>query len=188
MFEKLQQKSIKSLVPIIKPQTEKIIVQELNKFKPQNVVEIGSAVWYSSLVIANQVKQRNWVLTSFEISYAAYMEALENFSIYKQYNINLYNLDPLQVNLQKIFVQWKIDFLFIDATMRLYLDFFLKFQDLLENNCVILLDNVIKFKSKTLSLYEFLEKKQINYEIFETSIDDGIMKIIFDKKNTEITK
>lgn len=182
MFERLRKKSVKSHIPIIKPETEKIIIQELDKSNAQNVVEIWSAVWYSSLVIASTISKRDWILTSFEISYSAYMEALENFSKYKHYNINIYNLDPLQVNLQKIFIGWKIDFLFVDAAMRSYLDFILKFQDLLENNCIVLLDNIVKFKSKTLSLYEFLEKKQINYEIFKTSPDDGIMKIVFQRR------
>jgi len=91
---------------------------------------------------------------------------LANFYNFQQYNITAYNIDPLLINLKNIFRNKKIDFLFIDAVMKLYLDFYLKFEDLLENNAVILLDNVVKFRSKTTPLYEFLEKNQIDYKIF----------------------
>jgi len=94
------------------------------------------------------------------------MQALENFHNFQQYNITAYNINPLLIKLEKIFIKEKIDFLFIDAVMKFYLDFLLEFKDLLENNCTVLLDNVVKFKSKTILLYEFLNKNQIDYEIF----------------------
>jgi hypothetical protein len=62
--------------------------------------------------------------------------------------------------------------------MKLYLDFYLKFQDLLENNCTVLADNVVKFKSKSLSLYKFLNENQIKYKIFDVPPNDGMMKWI----------
>ena len=104
------------------------------------------------------------------------MESIHNFNTFKQYNITAYNVDPLLVDIKKIFTK-KIDFLFIDAVMKLYLDFYIKFEDLLENNCIVLLDNVVKFKSKTKSLYEFLEKNQINYKLFDIPPNDGLMVI-----------
>jgi len=170
----LRQKAKKDNVPIIKPEVEEILLKFLEETKPTNVVEIWTAIWYSSLVIAKKVEQRNGVLTTFEVSYPSYMEALENFHNFQQYNITAYNLDPLLINLKKFFSK-KIDFLFIDAVMKLYLDFYLKFEDLLENNAVVLLDNVVKFKSKTISLYEFLEKNQIDYKIFPIPPNDGLM-------------
>ena len=176
----LKQKAIKNNVPVIKPEVEQILIKYLNQTKPTNVVEIWTAIWYSSLVIAKQIQQWDWVLTTFEVSYPSYMEALENFHNFQQYNITAYNVDPLLINLKKIFTK-KIDFLFIDAVMKLYLDFYLKFEDLLENNTVVLLDNVVKFKSKTLPLYEFLEKNQIDYEIFSVPPNDGVM--VFKRKD-----
>jgi len=182
MFHKLRQSALNNKVPIIKPEAENIIIQELNNIKPKNVVEIWTAVWYSSLVIWNTIQTWEGKLTTFEISYLAYIEALANFHKFKQYNITAYNIDPLWINLEKIFIKEKIDFLFIDAIMKFYLYFLLSFKDLLKNDCTILLDNVVKFKSKTITLYEFLEKNQINYEIFFVPPNDGIMKIKFNNK------
>ncbi len=174
-LEQLRQQALQNNVPIIKSQVEQILKEYLNKTKPTNVVEIGSAIGYSTLIIAQEVSKRWGTVTTFEVSYPSYMEALENFHNFQQYNITAYNLDPLLVNLKKIFCKKKIDFLFIDAVMKLYLDFYLKFEDLLENNAVVLLDNVVKFKSKTPSLYEFLEKNQIDYKIFPVPPNDWVM-------------
>ena len=173
-LKQLRQKAISNNVPIIKPEVEQILINYLREYKPTNVVEIGSAIGYSSLIIARTIQDWTWNLTTFEVSYPSYMEAIQNFKAFQQYNITAYNLDPLQVNLKKIFIK-KIDFLFIDAVMKLYLDFYLKFEDLLENNTIVLLDNVVKFKSKSQPLYEFLEKNQIKYEIFPIPPNDGIM-------------
>ena len=174
-LEILRNKALANNVPIIKPQVEQILKRYLNEYKPVNVVEIWSAIGYSTLVIAKEVAKRGWIVTTFEVSYPSYMEALDNFHNFQQYNITAYNLDPCLIDLKKIFCKKKIDFLFIDAVMKLYLDFYLKFEDLLENNAVVLLDNVVKFKSKTLPLYEFLEKNQIKYKIFEVPPNDGVM-------------
>ena len=179
MIEALREYAIKNNIPIIKPQAEQVLINYLNKYKPLNAVEIWTAIWYSSLIIAKQISKRDGKLTTFEISYQSYIEALTNFYKFQQYNITVYNVDPLSINLKNIFCNKKIDFLFIDATMKLYLDFYLKFEDLLESNAVILLDNVIKFRSKLKALYEFLEKNQINYKIYFVPPNDWIM--VFNK-------
>jgi len=181
MLDRLKQSALNANVPIIKSEAENIIIQELNSTKPKNVVEIWTAIWYSSLVMANTIQAWWGKLTTFEVSYISYIQALENFHNFQQYNITAYNIDPLLIKLEKIFIKGKIDFLFIDAVMKFYLDFLLNFKDLLENNCIILLDNVVKFKSKTISLYEFLEKNQIDYKIFSVPPNDWIMKIVIKK-------
>jgi len=175
MFENLKIKALNDNVPIIKPKAEQILIKELRIQRPKNVVEIWTAVWYSSLIIWNTISEWNWYLTTFEVSYPSYIQAIQNFYTFKQFNITAYNVDPLLIKLEKIFTK-KIDFLFIDAVMKLYLDFYLKFEDLLENNCTVLADNVVKFKSKSLPLYEFINKNQIKYEIFEVPPNDGMMK------------
>jgi predicted O-methyltransferase YrrM len=133
------------------------------------------------MVISQHISEWNWNLTTFEVSYLSYNQALKNFIKYNQMNITSYNIDPLLIDIKKIFKSRKIDFLFIDAVMKLYLDFFLKFEDLLENNCTILLDNVVKFKSKTEWLYKFLNENQIEYKIQDIKPNDGIMKIVYKK-------
>ena len=175
MFTDLKSKALSANIPIIKDDAVQIIIEELKAKQPKNVVEIWTAIWYSSLIIWNTISEWNWYLTTFEVSYPSYIQAIQNFYKFKQFNITAYNIDPLSINLKKIFTQ-KIDFIFIDAVMKLYLDFYLKFQDLLESNCTVLADNVVKFKSKSMSLYKFLGKNQIDYKIFDIYPNDWLMK------------
>ena len=170
----LRQYAIKDNVPIIKQDAEHILTSLLEETKPVNVVEIWTAIGYSSLVIAQRIENWNWYLTTFEVSYPSYIQAIHNFNRFKQTNITVYNVDPLLVDLKKIFTK-KIDFIFIDAVMKLYLEFFLHFEDLLENRAVVLFDNVVKFKSKSRPLYEFVEKNQIDYKLFSVQPNDGMM-------------
>lgn len=41
----------------------------------------------------------------------------------------------------------------------------------------LILDDVIKYQNKLSSLYSFLQKNQVKYEIFETEPGDGVMVI-----------
>ena len=57
-LEQLRQQALQNNVPIIKSQVEQILKDYLNKTKPTNVIEIGSAIGYSTLVIAQEVSKR----------------------------------------------------------------------------------------------------------------------------------
>ena len=177
MFIKLREHSFKNNVPIISKYTQNLIVSVLNKYKPICCVEIWTAIGYSSLVIANSIQKFNGILTTFEVSHPSYYEALNNFISYNQINnILAYNIDPLSIDISLIFNKKKVDFLFIDAQKRTYLDFYLKFKSFLSSKSIIIFDNMIKFQSKTASLYKFFEKNQINYKLFEFG-DDWVVVV-----------
>ncbi len=176
-MQNLREKAELNKVPIIKPNIEKSILEYINTYNPRVVVEIGTAVWYSTLVIAKAIESTGWIIITFEVSYPSYMEALSNFRKYNQiHNITAYNIDPLTINLHNLFANKKIDFLFIDAIKRDYLKFYEKFLPFLSNNAIVIFDNIFKFKDKLDSLYIYLEKNQINYQLFPID-GDGIMVI-----------
>jgi predicted O-methyltransferase YrrM len=146
----------------------------LSEIKPKTYLEIGSAVWYSSIVTANKIKERNWQVFSFEISHPAYIEGLQNISKFNLNNITFYPFNFQKINLNRFF-SWNLDFVFIDWQKSQYGDYLEKIWPLIENNPVIVIDDVIKYHNKLFSLYEFIEKKQINYKILKLDDDDGIM-------------
>ncbi|HPC34585.1 MAG TPA: hypothetical protein PLP73_02895, partial [Candidatus Absconditabacterales bacterium] len=65
-------------IPIISIETENFLSKLLEQHKPKVCLEIGGAVAYSSIFIANKIKERGGVLYSFEISYSAYLEGIQN--------------------------------------------------------------------------------------------------------------
>ena len=163
-------------IPLISVQTQDFLISWLERHQPKRVLEIWSAVWYSSIVISQTISKRWGTLTSFEISYPAYLEALKNIEKAEINNVVLYPFDINEISLEKFFSQ-KFDAAFIDAQKSQYWDYLQKIRSHLAPENTLLLDDVIKYQNKLIQLYQFLEKMQINYEIFDTEPWDGVMLI-----------
>ena len=163
-------------IPLISIQTQDFIISWLERNQPKRVLEIWSAVWFSSIVISKTIQQRWGTLTSFEISYPAYLEALKNIEKANLNNVVLYPFDINEILLEKFFSQ-KFDAAFIDAQKSQYWDYLQKIRSHLAPENTLLLDDVIKYQNKLIWLYQFIEKMQINYKIFDTEPGDGVMLI-----------
>ena len=163
-------------IPLISVQTQDFLVSWLERNQPKRVLEIWSAVWYSSIVISKTIQQRWGTLASFEISYPAYLEALKNIENANCNNVVLYPFDINEISLEKFFSQ-KFDAAFIDAQKSQYWDYLQKIRSHLAPENTLLLDDVIKYQNKLTQLYQFIEKMQINYKIFDTEPGDGVMLI-----------
>jgi predicted O-methyltransferase YrrM len=139
-------------------------------------LEIGSAVGYSSIVIASIINERGWKLYSFEIWYVAYLEALSNFLKSNLTNILLYPFDFWKIDIKKFFKD-HLDFVFVDWQKSQYGNYMQNIENALNQETIIVLDDVIKYHNKLNTLYWYLQKKQINYKIFQIEHDDGVMLI-----------
>ena len=163
-------------VPIISQETQDYLEWILCKHKPKICLEIWSAVAYSTIVIANIIKEWGGIVYSSEISYTAYTAWINNIKQSWLTNIVLYPFDVNKVDLRKL-VPKEIDFAFIDWQKNQYADYLMKIQNILANNGVVVLDDVIKYRSKLSLLYWYLQKKQINYKLIKTEPGDGVIAI-----------
>lgn len=163
-------------IPLISPESEVILRKYLEENQPKTCLEIGAAVWYSSIVIASTIQKRWGHLTTFEVAYPAYLEAQRNMSSAKCWNITLYPFDITKSETTDNVLPLNCDFVFIDAQKSQYGNYLEKIHNNLssENN-IILLDDVVKYQTKLNTLYQFIEKNQINYEILPSEEGDGIM-------------
>ena len=163
-------------IPLISRETEAFLQRLLEKKQPNSVLEIWTAVGYSSIAMAQQIASWGGKVVSFEIGYAAYLQALKNIKWAKVRNCILYPFDIREIVWERFFFQ-KFDFVFIDAQKSQYGDYLQYIQRYLYPENTLLLDDVIKYQNKLSSLYSFLEKKQIDYQIFSTEPGDGVMLI-----------
>ena len=163
-------------IPLISRETQEFIVSRLERHQPKRILEIWSAVGFSGIIISKTIEQRWGTLTSFEISYPAYLEAMKNLQNANCTNVVIYPFDINEIALEKFFSQ-KFDAAFIDAQKSQYWDYLQKIRSHLLPENTLLLDDVIKYQNKLTWLYEFIEKKQINYKIFDTEPGDGVMLI-----------
>lgn len=176
LISKINNYSKDRKVPIISNATLAFIRWVIHTNKPKYCLEIWSAVGYSLLNIANDINQRWWHIIGLEISYPSYKTALSNINKSWLNNISLFNMDFNEFPLDKILVN-KLDFVFIDAMKKQYLDYLRIILPFMSNNSVIIMDDVIKFKFRMNELYLFLEKNQINYSLNQIDEDDGVIMI-----------
>ena len=164
--------------PIISEEGINLLVQLIKLSKTNNVLEIGSAIGYSAIMMALNTCAN---ITSIEREQENYLLAVENVRKAKlEERVFLINDDALNVKLDDCF-----DLIFIDAAKAQYLKFLEHFKGNLKSGGIIVCDNLLfhglvenpeKTDSKRLkSLVKKVDnfnKELINHEEFETYIYD----------------
>ena len=115
-------------------------------------------------------------IVSFEVSYPAYLESLQNARNAHCYNSITYPYDVRHAPIEKL-MKAKVNFVFIDGQKSQYGEYMEIIEKIISPHTVIVIDDVIKYHNKLESLYGFLKEKQINYEILQLEPDDGVMII-----------
>ncbi len=129
----------KHSVPIIKEEGLDFLRQLVMLRKPMHILEIGSAIGFSSI---NMAKYSDASITTIEIDIDTYNIAVKNIEQAGLSNrINIINADALEDNL--ISLEQRFDFIFIDAAKAQYSKFFDKYKGYLNDNGVIMTDNLL---------------------------------------------
>lgn len=111
-------------VPIIQDQGLELMLQLLRIKQPQSILEIGTAIGYSSLMMARHLPKTH--IVSIERDPKRYNEAIayhERSSIKEQ--VTLLEADALEIANEELPIQ-KYDVIFIDAAKAQYQKFFEK--------------------------------------------------------------
>ncbi|WP_276877326.1 O-methyltransferase [Anaerococcus hydrogenalis] len=135
-FVELRKFGIENNIPIMKLETKEFLKNLLTIQKPKNILEVGSAIGYSSLLFS---KYTGANITTIEKSEKMYEIAKSNFKKYGK-DINIINMDAKKAlnNINQGF-----DFVFIDANKSQYKYYFDKSMSLLNKNGIIVCDNIL---------------------------------------------
>ncbi len=135
-FIELRNYGIENNIPIMKLETKEFLKALISISKPKNILEIGTAIGYSSLLFS---KYSNANITTIEKSKEISEIAKANFSKYNK-KINLINMDAKKAlnNFNQGF-----DFVFIDANKSQYEYYFNESLKLLNENGLIVCDNIL---------------------------------------------
>lgn len=124
-------------VPIIEKKSIAFIMKYIKNHNIKNVLEIGSAIGYSAILMASA--SEDVYVTTIERDETRYMECLKNVKKCKLDKIiNVVFQDALEVNMGDA----KYDMIFIDAAKGQYTKFFEKFKYFLNEGGVIITDNL----------------------------------------------
>ena len=176
-FLELRKFAEKENVPIMKLESKEFLKSLLAIKRPKSILEIGTAIGYSSLVFD---KYSDAKITTIELSEDMAHIAQENFNKYN-IDINLIN-DDAEKALTKL--NQGFDFVFIDANKsnyKFYFDYIDK--NLLNNGGVIVADNIL-FRGEVCN-DDLVEKRKItivkrlrNFLAYITRRDDYQTSII----------
>ncbi len=175
-FVDLRKYAIENDVPIMNSQTKELIISILEIAKPKKILEIGTAIGYSSLCFK---KYTGADITTIELDKETADIARENF---KKYNvdINLINDDAMKALRD---INQGFDFIFIDANKSRYLDYFKITSKLLNKGGIIIADNVL-FRGEV-SNDDIMEKRKNtlvkrlrNFLAYITDLEDFTTSVV----------
>lgn len=160
-------------VPIIEKESIAFIMKYIKANNIKNILEIGSAIGYSTILMASSDLDIN--VTTIERDETRYMECLKNVKkAGLDKKINVVYQDALEVNLSNV----SYDLIFIDAAKGQYKKFFEKFKYFLAPNGAIITDN--------LQFHGLVEKKEtIESKNLRSLVDKIETYIEFLKENEE---
>ena len=125
-------------VPIIEKNSIAFIMKYIKKNNIKSVLEIGSAIGYSTILMASS--NQDTIVTTIERDETRYMECLKNVKkCGMEKKINVVYQDALELNLSE---DLRYDLIFIDAAKGQYIKFFEKYKNFLNPNGTIITDNI----------------------------------------------
>ncbi len=175
---KIKTKALDSHIPIIMDETLEVIEKYLKNNKPKRILEIGTAVGYSSMCFSEFLADGGKIDT-IEREEERVKEAKENIKkVGVEDKINIYEGDAVEILPT---LNYKYDMIFIDAAKGKYPFFLKESLRMLNSNGIIFADNILykgyvmsdynKHKQRTAvrNLREYIKQVEENPEL-ETEI------------------
>ncbi len=140
-LDKLRFQAEEDKIPIIRQETEQLLKVLLRLKQPKHILEVGTAIGYSALVMAANVPEESKI-TTIEKYEKRIPLAYQNFQDAKMEDkITLLEGDAIEI-LKTLTPAY--DFIFMDAAKGQYLNFFPEVMRLLENGGILVSDNVLQ--------------------------------------------
>ena len=138
-LEEIEQDALSRNIPVMQKEGILFLIDQLNKIHAKNVLEIGSAVGYSAMMMVTHVE--NLHVDTIELNDERHYEAVQNI---KEHNlasyITLFHDDALTFD--TTYLKENYDCLFIDAAKAQYQKFFEKYVPFVKEDGIIIVDNL----------------------------------------------
>ena len=146
---KIKEKALEEHIPIIMDDTLEVISKILKEIKPEKILEIGTAVGYSSICFSEYIKE-NGKIDTIERDLERVKEAKENIKKAEvEGKIHIYEGDAVEILPT---LNEKYDVVFIDAAKGKYPFFLNEAMRMLNENGIIFADNIL-YKGYVMSDY-----------------------------------
>lgn len=139
-FKELVDYAETNRVPIVSQDVARFIELLLKIIKPKNILEIGSAIGYSSLIMSKASDANILTIEKDEETFKVLKENLKKYDTDNK--IKPINDDAINT-LKSMDKEEKFDFCFIDANKSQYEEYLNLVYDLTRDNALILIDNIL---------------------------------------------
>lgn len=175
-FKELVDYAETNRVPIVSQDVARFIELLLKIIKPKNILEIGSAIGYSSLIMSKASDANILTIEKDEETFKLLKENLKKYDTDNK--IKAINDDAINA-LKSMDKEEKFDFCFIDANKSQYEEYLNLVYDLTRDNALILIDNIL-FRG-------FVAKDEDNkrYRTIIKNLKNFIEDVKSDKRFTE---
>ncbi|MGM0445821.1 MAG: O-methyltransferase [Bacillota bacterium] len=185
-LKELEKRAKKDHIPIISRDTANFIKSVLLFTNPKLILEVGTAIGYSTLWLA-EYSDPDCEIVTIERDEARLIEAKENIKEFKfTKKVNFKYGDALEI---LPYLRRKFDLIFIDAAKGQYLNLFKMAEEKITDNGIILCDNVLykglvkdkgkldhKMRTIVVNMRKFLiylkNNQKFDSRLFD--IDDGL--------------
>lgn len=127
-------------IPIVTKEVREYLKFVIRSGNFKNILEIGTAIGYSGIIMAKEILSNNGKLYTIEIDEERYEIAQKNFQKSGLPNIISIKGDAT-IEIKKLKEQF--DFIFIDASKGQYFKFFEDSYELLNRDGIIFIDNIM---------------------------------------------
>lgn len=179
-------------IPIVTKEVAKYLEFMIKITNPKNILEVGTAIGYSGILMGRLIEKNGGILTTIEIDEERFNEAKKNFEKASLKNVKMI-LGDATAEIEKL--NDKFDFIFIDASKGQYKKFFEDSYKMLNDDGIVFIDNIMfrgylykeypkRFKTIVRKLDEFINYLYENYDFTLLPFGDGI-GLIRCKKDTK---
>ena len=136
----LEKYAAENNVPIVTKEVAEYLKFMVDMNRSQNILEVGTAIGYSGIIMARAAQKYGGKLTTIEIDEERYKEANINFEKAGIKNVKTI-LGDAGEEIKKL--DEEFDFVFIDASKGHYREFFDDSYKLLKKDGIIFIDNIM---------------------------------------------
>ncbi len=157
LLEEIEEQAKKDYVPIIRKEMESFLRVMILTKKPKRILEVGTAVGYSALIMS-EVMPEDCTITTIENYEVRIPIAKENFRRAKKEDV----ISLLEGDAMKILptLEGTFDFIFMDAAKGQYIHFFPEILRLLQTGGILISDNVLQDGELIESRYGIIKRNR----------------------------
>ena len=167
----IEQMSEKNFLPIIGPQKGKILAEEIRKLKPQRVLEVGTLIGYSAILMGKELDDKAEIVTIEIHRNEAELAGKNIVRANIPAKVKIITGDALQVIPT---LTGQFDFAFIDAEKSEYFQYLKLAEDKLRKGAVVFADNAGIFADQMSDYLDYVRNSGKYQSRFIQVGEDGV--------------